>query len=263
MLNREYRGAFFIDSSDLGVIAGWNKTGLVRGVTTNPKIMLNDGVSLEDYRPTIEGICEMMGTRPVSVELMDSRASVDDMLYEARDLAKISRNVTIKVPLIPDRPEKCLEVMHRLAVEESIPVNATVGMTFEGLTMMAGALRGTKVTSFVSQFYCRGGEDWKMRQDKEKYAPRRLKIGDGADVNSNPARLTRGIVRYLENDLGLRRVSLIVGSIRGSSHVGEALEAGAHIVTVTPPVLEAMVYSRRGVETVKAFDKDAREVRAR
>ena len=262
MTNREYRGAFFIDSSNPGVIADWNKTGLVRGITTNPKIMLNDGISSEDYRPTIEKICQLMGTRPVSVELMDSRSSVADMLYEARDLASISRNVTIKVPLIPDRPEDCLEVMHRLAVEGNIPVNATVGMTFEGLTMMAGALRGTEVSSYVSQFYCRGEEDWNFR-GKPDYSPDGLKVGDGAEVNSSPARLTRGIVRYLESDSSLRRVSLIVGSIRGTSHVGEALEAGAHIVTVTPDVLGAMVYSRRGKETVAQFDEDAKEVRSR
>jgi len=262
MAKREYNGAFFIDSSNPETILEWNKTGLARGVTTNPKIMLDDGVNAEDYRPTIGKICQMMGLRPVSVELMDSRASVDDMLYEAEDLASIARNVVIKVPLIPDRPVECLEVMHKLAVEKGIPVNATVGMTFEGLTMMAGALRGTKMESFVSQFYCRGDEDWNFRT-QEGYAPKELKTGDGAEVNSSPSRLTRAIVRHLENDPELRRVSLIVGSIRGASHVGEALEAGAHVVTVTPPVLTAMVYSRRGVETVAAFDQDALKVRAR
>ena len=54
-----------------------------------------------------------------------------------------------------------------------------------------------------------------------------------------------------------------MGSIRGASHVGEALEAGAHIVTVTPDVLGAMVYSRRGKETVAQFDEDAIKVRSR
>lgn len=261
-MSREYLGSFFIDSSNPEVIGRWNTTGVIRGVTTNPKIMLADGVSASDYTSTIERICGVMGVNPVSVELMDSRASVDDMLWEARNLASIRRNVVIKVPLIPDRPEECLEVMHRLAVEENIPVNATVGMTFEGLVMMAEALRGTEVSSFISQFYCRGGEDWERRKEKG-YAPEEKKMGDGAEVNSSPVRLTRGIVRYLERDVELERVSLIVGSIRTVTHVGEALDAGAHVVTVTPSVLEAMVYSRRGIETLAAFDEDARQVRGR
>jgi len=262
MKDREYVGAFFIDSSNPDVIKDWDRTGLVKGVTTNPKIMLNDGISLADYRPTIVEICQIMKTRSVSVELMDSRASVDDMLYEARDLASISRNIAIKVPLIPDRPEECMEVMHRLSVEKGVSVNATVGMTFEGLTMMAGALRGAKKRSFISQFYCRGEEDWNLRTEAN-YAPGNTKVGKNAEVNSSPARLTRAIVNFLERDIDLRKVSLIVGSIRGAGHVGEALESGAHIVTITPDVLTAMVYSRRGVETVEAFDKDARQVKSR
>jgi transaldolase len=48
---------------------------------------------------------------------------------------------------------------------------------------------------------------------------------------------------------------IIVGSIRHLMDVNEALEAGAHIPTVTPPILRKMVWNPRTIETIAEFNE--------
>ena len=55
----------------------------------------------------------------------------------------------------------------------------------------------------------------------------------------------------------LRRLParIIVGSIRHLMDVSEALEAGAHVVTVPPAILRKMVWHPRTVETIAEFNE--------
>ena len=46
-----------------------------------------------------------------------------------------------------------------------------------------------------------------------------------------------------------------MGSIRHLMDVNEALEAGAHVVTVPPPILHKMVWHPRTVETIAEFNE--------
>ena len=47
---------------------------------------------------------------------------------------------------------------------------------------------------------------------------------------------------------------IIVGSMRHMMDVNEALEAGAHVPTVTPPILRKMVWNPRTIETINEFN---------
>ncbi|MDP3888452.1 MAG: transaldolase family protein, partial [bacterium] len=48
---------------------------------------------------------------------------------------------------------------------------------------------------------------------------------------------------------------IIVGSIREAEDVGDAFRAGAQIVTITPKVLEQMVFNKRTQETIEEFNQ--------
>jgi transaldolase len=52
---------------------------------------------------------------------------------------------------------------------------------------------------------------------------------------------------------GLRSL-IIVGSVRHVMDVNEALEAGAHVPTVTPQVIRKMVWNPRTIETIAEFN---------
>ena len=57
----------FIDTSNREEIQKWLEQGVVDGVTTNPSIMLKDGV--HDLQAGTVPICALVGARPVSVEV--------------------------------------------------------------------------------------------------------------------------------------------------------------------------------------------------
>lgn len=47
---------------------------------------------------------------------------------------------------------------------------------------------------------------------------------------------------------------IIVGSVRHFMDVNEALEAGAHIPTVPPPILRKMLHNPKTDETIREFN---------
>ena len=85
---------FFVDTADVNEIKDLAETGLLDGVTTNPTLVAKTG---RDFKTIIAEICEIV-PGPVSAEV--TATEVKEMLAEARTLAKIADNVTIKLPLM-------------------------------------------------------------------------------------------------------------------------------------------------------------------
>jgi transaldolase len=55
------------------------------------------------------------------------------------------------------------------------------------------------------------------------------------------------------------RSQIVVGSIRAAIDVQSAALAGAHIITVPPPILSRMVDHKYNRDTVRGFVSDARK----
>ena len=84
---------FFVDTADVAEIKELAATGLLDGVTTNPSLVAKAG---RDFKDIIREICAIV-PGPVSAEV--AALDTEGMLKEGRELAKIAKNVTIKVPL--------------------------------------------------------------------------------------------------------------------------------------------------------------------
>ena len=84
---------FFLDTADVNEIKQVAQMGLLDGVTTNPTLIARSGRKFED---AIREICEIC-QGPVSAECVTEK--FDEMLPEARKLAKLGSNVVVKVPL--------------------------------------------------------------------------------------------------------------------------------------------------------------------
>ena len=248
---KKYNQCIFIDSSDVKVIKKWNSTGVVDGVTTNPQIMLNDGVTKSSYYKVIAEICKEMGEKSVSIELTSNRTDYKAQMTEAIELSKISENITIKIPFNP-LDTMSLDLMHEMSVKKNLSVNATVMMNYEQLVLASKAMRNSKNACFVSLFWGRALEDWSNR-NSENYAPNHLRMGQESFVDCRPDFISRHIVESF-NKPDMANMNLIVGSVRNATMVGEALATGANIVTVPAGILEAMMFSKRAVETLEQFD---------
>lgn len=251
--------SLFIDSSNLDEIKLWNQTGVIDGVTTNQTILLKDKIKPQDINTTLEKICLEMKNKPVSVELTDSSVEAEKMIEEAQRLNEIAPNIVIKVPIIPNTT-KSLFVIKQLT-ERGIAVNATVAMSFEQLFMAALAARQSKKMSFISFFWGRSIEDEAKYRGRFDFMSDHKRVGFGSEVNKEPKNIVSATANFLQNG-HYDNLRIIVGSIRTATMVGEAFAAGSHIVTVTPEILEATLFSQRTIETNEQFDEAWQQIQS-
>ena len=191
---------FFIDTADLGEIRDLAATGLVDGVTTNPSLVAKTGRRFLDV---VREICAVV-PGPVSAEV--TATDMATMLAEGRKLAKIAKNVTVKVPLTPDGLKAC-----RALSQEGTMVNVT--LCFSAAQAILAAKAGA---SFISPF-----------------------VGRLDDIGQSGMELIREIVAIYRNYPNFK-TEVLVASIRNPLHVIEAAKMGAHVGTLPPSVLRQM-----------------------
>src|SRR5262245_24288409 len=84
---------FFIDTANIDEIKTSLSWGILDGVTTNPSLMAKEGKSFQELA---EKICKIV-PGPVSLEVVSDRT--EDMVEQGRKLAKIAKNVVVKLPM--------------------------------------------------------------------------------------------------------------------------------------------------------------------
>ena len=87
----------FIDTANLKEIKEAADMGLLDGVTTNPSLVAKEGH--KDFKSMLKQICEMVDG-DISAEVVS--VTCDAIVKEGRDLAKIHKNIVVKVPLIKE-----------------------------------------------------------------------------------------------------------------------------------------------------------------
>jgi transaldolase len=223
----------FLDSGNLKEIERFLKMGIIRGVTTNPTILLKDGVTggMKGVRKRSAEIANMIAPLPLSVEVTTNDTA--KMLAQAQELAPIAPNINVKITIHgPNGELNNLEVIHELEANRDIRVNATAMMSAQQclLAAMAGA-------TYVSLF--------------------------GGRVNNMGYNACEEITKLRDvlDDFDLK-AKIIIGSTREVLNVIEWLGAGAHYVTVAPNILEGMIVHPYSKETVQMFLADAAKTEA-
>jgi len=187
---------FFLDTANIDEIKRINGLGLVDGVTTNPTIIAKEN---RDFEEVIKEICSIV-EGPVSAEVIGLKA--EEMVKEAREIAKWASNVVIKIPMT----EEGLAAVNILS-KEGIKTNVTLVFTVsQGL--MAAKAGATYVSPFVGRL-----DD----------------VGvDGLDLIQ---RLKKTLVNYnFETEI-------ITASVRTMAHLEQAALAGADIATIPGTLL--------------------------
>ena len=191
---------FFLDTANVKEIQEAASLGLLDGVTTNPSLVAKEGRS---FKEMLIEICNIVDG-PVSAEVVSLEA--DAMVKEGKELAKIHKNIVVKVPLIAEG----LKATKRLAAE-GIKVNVT--LCFSPTQALLAAKAGAWC---VSPF-----------------------IGRLDDISSNGMELIRQILTIYRNyDY---KTQVLVASVRHPQHVVEAALAGGHICTMPFSIFQQMV----------------------
>ncbi len=191
---------FFIDTADTQEIRELAATGMVDGVTTNPSLIAKSG---ENFIETVSEICAVV-EGPVSAEVAATDA--ETIITEGRRLAKIARNVTVKVPLTWDGLRAC-----RTLTGEGTMVNVT--LCFSANQALLAAKAGA---TFISPF-----------------------IGRLDDCGEDGMALIRDIRQIYDNYYELK-TEILSASIRHPRHVTESALAGADVATLPPKVLRQL-----------------------
>ena len=191
---------FFLDTANVKEIQEAASLGLLDGVTTNPSLVAKEGRS---FKEMLVEICNIVDG-PISAEVVSLEA--DAMVKEGKVLAKIHKNIVVKVPLIAEG----LKATKRLAAE-GIKVNVT--LCFSPTQALLAAKAGAWC---VSPF-----------------------IGRLDDISSNGMELIRQILTIYRNyDY---KTQVLVASVRHPQHVVEAALAGGHICTMPFTIFQQMV----------------------
>lgn len=190
---------FFLDTADVSAIKTINELGVVDGVTTNPTIISREG---RDFETVIKEICQIVDG-PVSAEV--TGVTAEEMITEARDIAKWADNIVVKIPMTMEGL-KAVNVLSK----ENIKTNVTLIFTVsQGLmAIKAGA-------AFISPF-----------------------VGRLEDIGTDAYQLIsdlREIIDFYDFD-----TEIIAASIRNTVHVENVAKRGAHIATIPDAVFDKM-----------------------
>ncbi|MGD9802057.1 MAG: fructose-6-phosphate aldolase [Hyphomicrobiaceae bacterium] len=207
---------FFVDTADVAEIRELASLGLLDGVTTNPSLIAKAG---RDFKTIIAEICELV-PGPVSAEV--AATDVDGMLTEGRTLAKIAKNVTVKVPLTWDGLKAC-----RALTSEGTMVNVT--LCFSANQALLAAKAGA---TFISPF-----------------------IGRLDDTGLDGMDLIREIRTIYDNYAAIE-TRILAASIRTVNHVRDAALIGADVATVPPAILKTLVKHPLTDKGLEAFLAD-------
>ena len=217
----------FLDTGKLEEIERYHALGVVHGVTTNPTILAKEGVAggWPGIEKRIRQIAGLVDPLPVSVEVTVNEPQ--EMLDQAKMFVSWAKNINVKIPIHgPDGGTENLQLVHELESDHDIRVNVTAMMSAQQclLAAMAGA-------TYVSLF---GGRVNNMGYDSRQEIRRLRSL---LEAFASPARI-------------------IVGSTREVLNIVEWFEAGAHIVTAVPALIEGMLVHPYSKETVQMFLKD-------
>ena len=106
---------FFVDTADVKEIQELAATGLLDGVTTNPSLVAKSG---RDFKEVIAEICSIV-EGPVSAET--TALDADTMVEQGRKLAKIAKNVAVKVPSTFDGLKACRTLSRVVSASATVP----------------------------------------------------------------------------------------------------------------------------------------------
>jgi transaldolase len=211
----------FVDTANLDELEQCLKRGFPAGVTTNPAIL-----SKERQRDFRDHINDMIGLLlkydckiPLSVEVFSTEA--DEMLRQAEEFMQVFGHypyVNVKVPIGWNELAVIAELRRR-----DIEVNCTCCMSYNQAIMAARA-----GANFVSLFW-----------------------GRIRDIGYDAGSVVRAVAQTLKESDSASEI--IVGSIRHIADINEAMQAGAHILTVPPKFFPQMCAHPKTDEAVQQF----------
>ena len=209
----------FIDTANVQDIKEANELGIVDGVTTNPSLIAKEG---RNFKEVVEEICTIVDG-PISAEVTVEDA--EGMIKEARELAKIHKNIVIKIPMTSEG----IKAVKKLS-SEGIKTNVT--LVFSANQAITAAKAGA---TYVSPF-----------------------VGRLDDIGEDGMLVVKDMIEIFKNYNF--KTEVIVASIRHPMHVLKSALLKAPIATIPPKIIWQMFNHPLTDKGIKAFMEDAKKI---
>ncbi len=205
----------FLDTANLDELKKAVAWGIVDGVTTNPSLIAKEGIAIEEQ---VARICDIIDG-DISAEVVSTEAR--EMIIEGHKLAKIHKNIVVKLPLTRDGIEACSEF-----AKEGVRTNVT--LCFSPAQALLAAKAGAYI---VSPF-----------------------VGRLDDIAQLGMELIESICTIYGNYGYTTQV--LAASLRSPLHVAQAAEIGADIGTMPFKTLDMMFNHPLTDKGLEIFLKD-------
>src|ERR1700674_1152784 len=221
----------FADGADRAGIAELYQKPFIRGLTTNPTLMRQVGIS--DYAVFARQILEVVREKPISFEVFSDE--FPEMRRQARTISQWQKNVYVKIPITNTRGESAIPLIEELA-GEGVQLNVPAVLTKAQVEAVADVL-APQVPAVVSVF-----------------------AGRIADTGVDPVPMMKESLKLLSD---LPGTELLWGSVREVLNIFQAAACGCHIVTVPHDILAKVIklggmdLDALSLDTVRIFRNDA------
>ena len=209
---------FFIDTANVDEIKEAASLGVLDGVTTNPSLVAREN---KDFNVILREILEVVDG-PVNAEVVST--DYEGIVKEGLELAKIHKNIVVKVPLIKDGIKAV-----KTFSDQGIKTNVT--LCFSASQALLAAKAGA---TYVSPF-----------------------VGRLDDISHYGMDLIEQIVQIYQNYA--IETQVLVASVRSPLHLVDAAMIGADVVTLPLAVIHKLFkhpLTDSGLETfLKDWDK--------
>ena len=213
---------FFIDTANVKEIREAYDMGIISGCTTNPSLIAKEG---RDYTETLKEIASFLDG-PISGEVKADTVKAEDMVKEGREIASLSKNMVVKIPMTGEGPKAVKELS-----KEGIKTNVT--LVFSATQAILAARAGA---TYVSPF-----------------------LGRLDDISSDGLILIEDIMEIFSMYPDIE-TEVICASVRHPIHVVECAKLGADIATVPFKVLKQMIAHPLTDIGIEKFKEDYRKV---
>ena len=209
---------FFIDTADVNEIRDAASLGIISGVTTNPSLIAKSGRSFDDVIKEIVTIVD----GPISGEVKATTSKCEDIVKEAREIAKIHKNMIVKIPMTAEGI-KAVSILSKEGIKTNVTLIFNVNQA-----LFAAKAGATYVSPFVGRY---------------------------DDVSEDGMQLIYDIVDVFSNyDI---QTEIIGASIRHPLHIVECAKAGCDIATIPYKVLMQAIKHPLTDQGIEKFIKDS------
>jgi transaldolase len=222
----------YSDGANVDKMIQDNLSGKVHGFTTNPTLMVKDGV--KNYIEFAKDVLSKITDKSISFEVFSD--DIKEMYSQALKINELGSNVYVKIPVSNTKKEYTYELIKKLS-DQGVKLNVTALFTIDHIDNVFESLN-KETPSIISIFAGRIAN---------------------AGIDPEPT------MKYASNlTKDHQNIEILWASSREVFNVIQAERCGCDIITMTPSLIKGMDdigmdLDEYSLDTVKMFYKDATE----